>query len=449
MPLLGSLWTAFLTVTCLALPNAFAAPASIESAGQLLVVERTAEYVERQLAKTLEQIDAAADTIDDPATRKTRKEAAVWVRGLLDREFTWDKLEPKLVTLYTKQYSQTQIDELLAYYRTPAGRLWLDKATPVLLDISTDWTAQTRRRVDQIADALDANRPLPPLPRPAALAATPRNKAARQFVDVLADVVMKGEFNESPNAIERMLRDSFEESIASSNSVDRKKLENYIKRFRRAVDRDIRLDDWRLLATRALADSALTTDELLVLAKDTRRPQRVAQIRHAATVGEALQEELFDLQGIIGGALLDGNAPGTARASPESSFDAECGELQLATDEAGGPARLELEDDLAHDQAAERLTIRFEDGPVAEIDLTEKRGTQTVVVDFPKAGRYPYTVEGHTEFAAGKSLDKLAGRRLEAIGRGTLVIRGPARAGFWNTLGDPADTRLRMCLTEG
>nr|WP_256930775.1 DUF2059 domain-containing protein [Pseudomonas sp. ABC1] len=40
----------------------------------------------------------------------------------LDKAIGWDKLEPELVKLYTRQFSEQELRQLIEFYRSPLGR---------------------------------------------------------------------------------------------------------------------------------------------------------------------------------------------------------------------------------------------------------------------------------------------------------------------------------------
>jgi uncharacterized protein len=66
------------------------------------------------------QVDSLADKV-----------AAVMAKAL-----SWNDLEPEYTKLYAELFTEQQIDDLLAFYRSPTGQVIVDK-TPVLLKQST------------------------------------------------------------------------------------------------------------------------------------------------------------------------------------------------------------------------------------------------------------------------------------------------------------------------
>jgi len=59
---------------------------------------------------------------------KGRAEAMAMVKEILD----WNKLEPMYVRVYQKSFTQQEIDNLIAMYKSPAGQTLLTKMPVVL-----------------------------------------------------------------------------------------------------------------------------------------------------------------------------------------------------------------------------------------------------------------------------------------------------------------------------
>ncbi len=57
------------------------------------------------------------------------------IMDLVKQKMSWDKLRPQYVKLYDETYSAEEIDGILAFYQSPAGRAMLDKM-PVILSKS-------------------------------------------------------------------------------------------------------------------------------------------------------------------------------------------------------------------------------------------------------------------------------------------------------------------------
>ena len=58
------------------------------------------------------------------------------VSAILSKAVGWSSLEPEYAKLYTETYTEQQIDDLLAFYRSPTGRVMVEKG-PILLKQSS------------------------------------------------------------------------------------------------------------------------------------------------------------------------------------------------------------------------------------------------------------------------------------------------------------------------
>jgi uncharacterized protein len=58
------------------------------------------------------------------------------VAAVMGKALSWNDLEPEYTKLYAELFTEQQIDDLLAFYRSPTGQVIVDK-TPVLLKQST------------------------------------------------------------------------------------------------------------------------------------------------------------------------------------------------------------------------------------------------------------------------------------------------------------------------
>lgn len=52
------------------------------------------------------------------------------------KEIKWEEIKPKLVELYTKEFSETELTELHAFYKTPTGQKAIEKM-PVVMQQSS------------------------------------------------------------------------------------------------------------------------------------------------------------------------------------------------------------------------------------------------------------------------------------------------------------------------
>lgn len=53
------------------------------------------------------------------------------VRAVVAAELEWKSIEPEYINLYADNFTEAQVDDLLAFYKSPAGQALLEK-TPVI-----------------------------------------------------------------------------------------------------------------------------------------------------------------------------------------------------------------------------------------------------------------------------------------------------------------------------
>jgi hypothetical protein len=118
-------------------------PPSEASIKQLLDVTQ----VRKLLETTMSQMDAFMQQAMQQVTQgqsitpelqkeieKSRAEAMAMMKEVLD----WNKLEPMYVRVYQKSFTQQEIDNLIAMYKTPAGQTLLAKMPVVLQNTMTE-----------------------------------------------------------------------------------------------------------------------------------------------------------------------------------------------------------------------------------------------------------------------------------------------------------------------
>jgi uncharacterized protein len=91
----------------------------------------------------------------DDDQRKAFDEFRQKLVDLIRASACWKAMEPDLVKLYSDAYSENELDGILAFYRTPAGRAMLAK-TPELTErsiaISPQRMAQLTPKIQALLD---------------------------------------------------------------------------------------------------------------------------------------------------------------------------------------------------------------------------------------------------------------------------------------------------------
>lgn len=126
-----------LALLCPALYAADDAPPSDASLEQLLEVA----HVHKTLDAVMDQMDAmmknayqqvtAGQTVS-PETQKIFDQARVDVVSMCKEQLTWEKMEPIYLRIYRKSLSQSEVDGMIAFYKTTAGQAMINKMPLIL-----------------------------------------------------------------------------------------------------------------------------------------------------------------------------------------------------------------------------------------------------------------------------------------------------------------------------
>ena len=92
--------------------------------------------VDRTLDQVFEQMKSMAASQVAPGATPEQSAKAHELQGkimdLMKARMSWDQLRPQYVKVYDETYSDEEIDGILAFYQSPAGRAMLEKM-PVLM----------------------------------------------------------------------------------------------------------------------------------------------------------------------------------------------------------------------------------------------------------------------------------------------------------------------------
>jgi hypothetical protein len=124
-----------------ALPYAaLAEPPSRESLERLLrgmeaeqMVKNVQQYSESMMKGTVDRV-AQVRPITPEQRRKLEANSARSSATMRD-ELSWDKMKPMYMQIYTESFTQEEVDGLIAFYESPAGRAFIAKM-PVVLNKS-------------------------------------------------------------------------------------------------------------------------------------------------------------------------------------------------------------------------------------------------------------------------------------------------------------------------
>lgn len=103
--------------------------ASIHALLQATQAHKTIDAVVNQMdgmmRKSIQQAEPGKSS--DAGEQKIIDDMTNQVNNLMKQELSWDKMEPMYIDLYRKTYTQKEIDDMLAFYRSPSGRSMVAK----------------------------------------------------------------------------------------------------------------------------------------------------------------------------------------------------------------------------------------------------------------------------------------------------------------------------------
>jgi hypothetical protein len=146
-----------LAIALMAAAPAFAAekPASEASIRELLVFSDAKSLVEgiyQQMDGMLEQ--SLKQSMGDKPLNDEQQKLAAEMRAkiveLMHGDMGWDKLEPIYIKLYTDTFSQSDIDGILKFYKTPAGSALLKKMPLLMQNLMQLMTAQMQELLPKL-----------------------------------------------------------------------------------------------------------------------------------------------------------------------------------------------------------------------------------------------------------------------------------------------------------
>jgi uncharacterized protein len=109
-------------------------PASLQ---KLLEVTETRKLIEGSMAQMDAMIQRSTQQsmqgqVVGPEKQKILDELRGRVVKIMQEEITWDRLEPAFVDIYTKSFTQKEVDGMLAFYETDVGKSMITKMPQVM-----------------------------------------------------------------------------------------------------------------------------------------------------------------------------------------------------------------------------------------------------------------------------------------------------------------------------
>jgi hypothetical protein len=149
--------------------TAFAEPPTRESVATLLTATNVRQSLDGMLTnmdRITQQQFAQALAAKSMTAEQQRAMASTQkkISDLLHGELTWAKLEPIYIDVYQQTYTQEEVDGLIAFYRTPVGRSYVEKMPlalqrtlvamqPLLADMMQKSQALARQALEEAKEA--------------------------------------------------------------------------------------------------------------------------------------------------------------------------------------------------------------------------------------------------------------------------------------------------------
>jgi hypothetical protein len=135
-----------------------AVPPSDVSLRELLQLTQSQKMVDGILAQTDAMMQQSMQQLSggqalNDAQRKVLDDTRAKLVAEMRRSMNWEQLEPKLITIYQKSFTQEEVDGLLAFYRSPTGQALIAKMPVVMqhsMELMQEQTAQMMPRMREI-----------------------------------------------------------------------------------------------------------------------------------------------------------------------------------------------------------------------------------------------------------------------------------------------------------
>jgi hypothetical protein len=115
-----------------------ASPASAQELSKEAKIERilALSHADATINQVFDQVKAMTASQmpagTTPEQRARAQEIQSKMMDLIKARMSWDKMEPQFAKLYAETFSDQEIDGILAFYESPAGRAMLEKM-PLLM----------------------------------------------------------------------------------------------------------------------------------------------------------------------------------------------------------------------------------------------------------------------------------------------------------------------------
>jgi hypothetical protein len=110
-------------------------PASKTSVEQLLEMTETRQLHEATMQEVTKMVDESTARIMNripPEKQDKFKKVMLQLDTIIKEEMIWDNMKDQYIQIYMETFTQQEIDDLVAFYKTPSGRSFIKKQPLVI-----------------------------------------------------------------------------------------------------------------------------------------------------------------------------------------------------------------------------------------------------------------------------------------------------------------------------
>jgi uncharacterized protein len=138
-------------------------------ASELMTVLKVKENIERSLAMMNQMIVSQIQQLAPPGTSNAEqsemKNRMSKVIELVAQELSWDKMKNEQIALYAETFTEPQLKDLVAFYKTPSGQAYIEKQPELMkrsMEITQKMLNQVIPKIQAMADELKKGGDQPP-----------------------------------------------------------------------------------------------------------------------------------------------------------------------------------------------------------------------------------------------------------------------------------------------
>jgi hypothetical protein len=143
-----------LTVVCTLLfaPLAFADQASKNAKIEELLAAMNIEAQQKEMLGQIQQLvtSQVKSQIPSPTDAAQLEDLQKKMFALIGEETSWQKMRPVFVKVYGDTYTEPEIDGILAFYKSPAGKAMVEKQPMLTSKMMTNMQAQMGEIMNKI-----------------------------------------------------------------------------------------------------------------------------------------------------------------------------------------------------------------------------------------------------------------------------------------------------------